>query len=1158
MKQRTLLFILLLMTSFCVQAQKFDSNFVDGKIWFKVKNTVSPSNQKKSGANNPIIINEVGTVPLAIRQLPIFTNNRSTQKSYKFNLPSKAKPEMFPGLFYLEFKQTAAGEADVIIQELLQSGLVEYAEKQPIYRTNLEINDTYKGNQYALNLVKATNAWELVKDKPFMTEGSNIVIAVVDDAININHPDLVDVLWTNSAEIPGNGIDDDGNGYIDDYNGVDVSLATNTPLPPSSSFNHGTHVAGIAAAKSNNGIGVASLAYNARLMAIKATNEAGYVNAGYEGIIYAVENGAHIINCSWGGTGSSQVLQEIINYAINHNVMVVGAAGNNGVSTPFFPASYNGVISVANTNESDLKHSSSNYGTRVDISAPGYNIYSTRWNGGYEYKTGTSMSAPMVASLLALMKSIDPTIPNEQIKGCLINTADDLYALNPSFEGLLGSGRINAEAAVSCVLALTDNPPVADFIANKQFLVEGISVQFKNFSNYAPTSYEWSFPGGTPSTYSGANPPSIQYNTAGTYSVSLTVTNAYGTHTFTRENYIEVIPQIACEAKNLDSTWGWYNYTVGLNSYLMGTSPSRMIQEKAMFFDFSYSTSTHITRTEVLFGTTVTNSTSQLKVPLKIYDGTIGRPGALLYTDTSLTFAEIVVNAKVYNSSVYLHDKAIDLPASKKIFISIDFSEICNTGNCDIDLTLFSTENGLVTNTAWEKYGNEWYQFGFSGSYGYSGNLSIFPYVTNDPFKFDFTIPAAVCLKQDAVFDGSSINATGNWSVWFDGDVANSLSNILNPTKSFISTGEHTISIHAIGGACFDERINTQTFIVKDTPTIQHQILNSLVCSGLTTDISVSGADEYLWVAPNYIAGYNQEDLSVVLNQTETITVLGATDGCTSTYSFNVPVTTSVTSSVELNANPNYFEPNVPIQFTASGENLNGSLLYAFYVNEQLAQKSSLNTFELSDGKIGDIVNVEVSNISGCILNPTPKSNNFVLSVITLPIHFEYFDAKATGNNNEVFWKLSEGQNGENVIIEKSNDGQNYYDLAHFNWENGQQNKVVDINTSALNFYRVKVIYLDGSFEISNTLKVQRSALNQLQLYPSLLTASQALNIITHSSNTQTYKVAVINNIGQIVDQYKMLSKLIISTQGWKKGMYYIRITNEVNKEVELRKVIVQ
>jgi hypothetical protein len=316
-----------------------------------------------------------------------------------------------------------------------------------------------------LTKILADSAWCI------STGDTSVVIGIIDTGVQLDHPDLVANIWINSGEdgpdgLGGskrtNGIDDDVNGKIDDWRGWDFGGADynapvedNLPVPTESNNAHGTHVAGIAAASTNNGIGVAGIGNTCRIMAVKTTSDndkrgsggTPYVIFGFEGIVYAADMGADIINCSWGGTGGSLFEQDVITYATQHGSLVVAAAGNLNVTIPDFPAAYDGVLSVAATNSSDIKASYSKHGITIDLAAPGDNIYSTYYPNTYSSLYGTSMASPLVAGVAALVKSKNPSYAPQQVGEQVRVTADPIGTLNPSY--LLGKGRLNAFRALS-------------------------------------------------------------------------------------------------------------------------------------------------------------------------------------------------------------------------------------------------------------------------------------------------------------------------------------------------------------------------------------------------------------------------------------------------------------------------------------------------------------------------------------------------------------------------------------------------------------------------------------------------------------------------------------------------------------------------------------
>jgi serine protease len=329
---------------------------------------------------------------------------------------------------------------------------VEWAEPKYLREVSYTPNDPGLINQYALTKINAAGAWDISHGD------TSVIIGIVDTGVDWDHPDLAANIWINKGEIPGDGIDNDGNGFIDDVRGWDFGGLTgehdNNPMEDGAY--HGTHVAGIASAVSDNGTGVASIGFNCKIMPVKAAqdnlkNSSGqpYISHGNVAIIYAVDNGARIINCSYGGSGYSLLDQETVNYAVANNVLIVAAAGNDNVSDPHYPSAYEGVLSVASTDLNDKKSYFSNYGTTVDVSAPGSGIYSTWQNDTYDIKSGTSMASPLATGLAALVASHFPLYSPGQIAEQIRVNTDNIDNLNSAYTMMLGSGRINAYKALS-------------------------------------------------------------------------------------------------------------------------------------------------------------------------------------------------------------------------------------------------------------------------------------------------------------------------------------------------------------------------------------------------------------------------------------------------------------------------------------------------------------------------------------------------------------------------------------------------------------------------------------------------------------------------------------------------------------------------------------
>jgi serine protease len=317
-----------------------------------------------------------------------------------------------------------------------------WIEPAPLRSTDLLPNDPDYNLLWGLDQIQAPAAWDL------HTGSGAIVVAVVDTGVDLEHPDLAAGLWQNEAELAGTpGVDDDGNGWIDDFHGADPFGGDGEPQAEAGDLSHGTHTAGTAACVTNNGLGVACPAWNARLMPVRA-GHGTLISRGVEGIWYAATNGAHIISCSYGGDSYSSYEREVIQAAQEMGVLIVASAGNDGSSSLHYPAAYEGVLAVASTDSDDHKLSSSQYGWWVDLAAPGSSIWSTVIGGGYGYKTGTSMSTPLVASLAALVWSHYPSDNAWQIAARLGSGADNIDGENPAWAGQLGHGRINAEASL--------------------------------------------------------------------------------------------------------------------------------------------------------------------------------------------------------------------------------------------------------------------------------------------------------------------------------------------------------------------------------------------------------------------------------------------------------------------------------------------------------------------------------------------------------------------------------------------------------------------------------------------------------------------------------------------------------------------------------------
>jgi serine protease len=342
-----------------------------------------------------------------------------------------------------EIKYSSNQSVEKIVNSILRTGVVAYAEPKYLPRLCYTPNDPNLGLQYYLTKIQAQAAWDISKGD------TNVVIGITDTGTDINHPDLEPNIKYNYND-PIDGIDNDADGYVDNFRGWDLGENDNNPNVNAST--HGSHVSGCAAATSDNAIGVASPGFNCKFLAVKIADATGALTEAYEGITYAADAGCQIINCSWGGGGGGSFGQDVIDYAtINKNALVVAAAGNDNNEIAFFPASYNYVLSVGSTTNSDAKSSFSNYGAFLDVCAPGSNIYTAMSDNTYGYMSGTSMASPITAGCAAVVLSQNPTFNALQIGEQLRVTSDNIYTVpsNGVYQNKLGKGRVNLFRALT-------------------------------------------------------------------------------------------------------------------------------------------------------------------------------------------------------------------------------------------------------------------------------------------------------------------------------------------------------------------------------------------------------------------------------------------------------------------------------------------------------------------------------------------------------------------------------------------------------------------------------------------------------------------------------------------------------------------------------------
>ncbi len=366
------------------------------------------------------------------------------------------------GIYQIRFPATTT--LDRARTVLLATGAVEYVEplyiRQPQYQpTDPRADSTLtslSAAQFYLKQIHAYQAWDITRGD------SSIVIGITDSGVRLTHEDLRQQIKHNYAD-PVNGRDDDADGYVDNFTGWDLANNDNDP-GYDIAITHGSLVAGIAAARTDNGVGIASVGNKCRFMPLNIyPNTPAGAFAGVEAVVYAADHGCQVINMSWGAPGGfSRFEQDAMTYAaVNRDAVLVAAAGNTNADLDFYPASYDHVLSVSGVNNTDQKSPSATFSHRVDLVAPGVSIlttqgYHTVSAGGvadadYVAAGGTSFAAPLVAATAALVRYRFPQLTAPQVAAQLRQTTDDIYALpaNAAWVGRLGTGRLNVLKALT-------------------------------------------------------------------------------------------------------------------------------------------------------------------------------------------------------------------------------------------------------------------------------------------------------------------------------------------------------------------------------------------------------------------------------------------------------------------------------------------------------------------------------------------------------------------------------------------------------------------------------------------------------------------------------------------------------------------------------------
>ncbi|NUN08538.1 MAG: S8 family serine peptidase [Ignavibacteriaceae bacterium] len=428
-------------------------------------------------------------------------NNEVLLKANKSNLwRGFQDPDI--GLDRIVRIEIAGTNSDALENYLLGIGDIEYVQKGTVYQVHGGVNDSLFASQWALAKVGAIQAWDITKGE------DTVIVGVIDTGVDYLHPDLKNKLFFNPGENgtdnlgrdkKSNGVDDDGNGYIDDYFGWDFTDRVGFPFDSTGGdyldwdndpldqnvFSHGTAVSGIIAAETNNLIGIAGLAPKVRILNLRAFDPDGFGEEDdvASAILYAVTMGVKVINMSFGDYSFSYVLRDVIRYAYSKGVVLVASSGNSNSNAPHYPSGYSEVISVGNSTPEDYVAGSSNYGSTLDLVAPGTSVLTTIKNGKYAEFNGTSAAAPFVSGAAALLLSLQ-NFTNEEVKQIIKSTADDVGASGWDLRS--GAGRLNLYRSLRVLgpAAIKFDSPQQDYATDK----DTIKIQATCLSPYFKTA----------------------------------------------------------------------------------------------------------------------------------------------------------------------------------------------------------------------------------------------------------------------------------------------------------------------------------------------------------------------------------------------------------------------------------------------------------------------------------------------------------------------------------------------------------------------------------------------------------------------------------------------------------------------------------------------
>lgn len=873
---------------------------------------------------------------------------------------------------------------DEFIEFLQRVQDVNYAEHVPLIRKDFTPNDmganNFNNGTWHLHRINAQAAWDISQGSP------NISLAIVDDAVQTTHPDLA------ANMLPGR----------------DVSLGNNNPNPPNNTFSHGTHVAGISGAVTNNGTGVASIGFNIKIIPVKSTNDAEFITDGYEGITWAAANGADVINMSWGGTFGGQTGANVVNAAFNQGITLVAAAGNDNVETAFFPAGYSNVISVASSTSNDAKSGFSNYGNWITITAPGSNIRSTVPTNAYAVFNGTSMASPLVAGLCGLILSVNPAFTPTQVRNCLTSSAVNINSVNANFVNKLGAGRINAEQALICAqgsifqfdAAVTEiiNPAGGSCSSN---ITPQVILRNNGVNTLTSVTFDYQFSNGPASTFTWTGTLSAQQQTT----VSLPTQNIGPGN-----NSITVTIQSTVNGNQQDAN---ANNNSAARDFTVFNASGQVLPFTENFESNSLNTNNWSIENpdnsltwELFTVGGITPGNRGVRLPFYTYQ-TTGQRDALItppldlsgYTSVTLDFDHayrrfnqastdsliiyVSTNCGATYTRVFARGENGTGVFATVATSTVDFVPATSTDWC-FDGTVGSDCYSISLNPF---VGNTGVRIKFEGfnNYGnnlYLDNINVSGIAANLPpvASFNAASGTAVCAGQSVVFTNLSTNQPGSFLWSFPGG-SPATSTQPNPSVIYSSPGSYQVSLTASNA--FGSNTSTQAnFINVSSPPNVSAVANpSSVCVGGDIVLSVTGAGEYTWF--NGLSSFSGNNVTINVSEQTTYIVQGRdAAGCSNTDTITIGVIPGPALSVSQNSYT--ICPGTPTEISVSGANT-----YSWQPGTALNSSTGSNVVASPQTNISYTITGTASN--GCAstetisvnMLPQPPAATFVSGVQT-------------------------------------------------------------------------------------------------------------------------------------------------------------------------------